>query len=154
MTMMTKTADEILKTTCDYHQSLASSLDQGAYLISDERAGLLLNYLANQESKLSSTVKTIRHEIGDKEKNTWFYEYSDRHQILHEDPREIMFSEMKTDEIQSSIAKIHNELIDLYEHMYERSESNTIKEYMGNIVDMYKSATNQISYSAETVNEL
>ncbi|VUD41325.1 hypothetical protein TDB9533_00465 [Thalassocella blandensis] len=154
MTMLTKTTDDILKLTSDYHQALASSLDEGAYQVPDERCGLLLNYLANQESKLCSTIKNLRRDMKENELRTWFYEYSDRHAIIHSDPRDIHFSTMNPEDIQASISDIHNSLIDLYQHMYERSENNTIKQSMGNIVDMYQSATNRINFHTEAANEL
>ena len=154
MAMLTKTMDEILKMAGDFHQGLATSLDESAYQISDERSGLLLNYLANQESKLSQVLKGLRLDIGSKELNTWFYEYSDRHSVLHSDPRAIKFEGMSVDEIQEKITTIHNELIDVFQHMYERAENNTIKESLDGIVILYQSTVNRISFNAEVVNEL
>ena len=154
MAMLTKTIGDVINMTEVYLYALSCSLGRGAQQNQDDRAKFLLTYLSEKELDLYRLTKDIGENADGNELKTWFYEYSDRHSVIHSDPHALSFSTMSPDEVQSRIAEIHNELIDLYQHMKERAENNNIKQVLESVLKTFNSSVNQISASAETVREL
>lgn len=154
MAMQPLTINDILNSTSEYHAALAASLRNHAEQSDCERGSLLLNYLSDKERELANAVGKIRQALLEKTSNTWCYQYTDRHPILHSNPQHLHFSDMSTEEIQQTITNIHDQLMDLYAHICERAETNTVSFDMQNIIGYYRAYTRHISSTAATVHVL
>lgn len=154
MAMEPKTMADVLQLTQDWHHQISKHLEDSADDTSSERNQMLLDYLSEHEEKLSKTLETFRETADLRALDTWFYEYTDRHKVIHEDPHEIPFSEMSNHEITGKIGKLHDELVDLYHHLHERAESETAKDVLAQLLDIEESKSKIIVSGAERSQEL
>lgn len=154
MAMEPKTMSDVLELTRRWHKQLSQHLHSSADETGSERNDMLLEYLSEHEQKLAETLEYFQRDADIEALNTWFYEYTDRHKIIHRDPHEIPFTRMSNDEITGEIAVLHNQLVDLYRHLHERAESETAREVLQQLLDIERSESRLISVGAERSQEM
>lgn len=154
MAMEPKTMADVLKLTQDWHHEISKHLEESADETDSERNQMLLDYLSEHEEKLSKTLESFQETADLRALDTWFYEYTDRHKVIHEDPHKIPFSEMSNHEITGKIGKLHDELVDLYKHLHERAESETAKDVLAQLLNIEESKSKIITFNAERSQEL
>lgn len=154
MAMEPKTMSDVLKLTQDWHHEISKHLQSNAGNTGLERNQLLLDYLSEHEEKLSKTLETFRQKADLRALDTWFYEYTDRHKVVHQDPRDIPFSRMSNDEITGKIGQLHNELVDLYRHLHSRAESDAARDVLAQLLNIEESKSKIISFGARRSQEL
>ncbi|MDQ2077011.1 hypothetical protein [Marinimicrobium sp. ABcell2] len=148
MVMKPETMNDILEITQKLHRQLADNLVSSADQSPPEREKLLLEYLSEHEDTLARTLDTFQKESDLGPLDTWFYTYTDRHNIVERDLSKIPFGEMDTGEIAAEIANLHDQLIDLYSHLYERAESDSARKVLSQLLDVEKSKGKLISYES------
>lgn len=154
MAMLPKTMDELLSAIEQFHTGLANHLANCANSDTPEREKLLLRYLAEHESKLANTVLFFRQNETYGPLNTWFYAYTDRHPITFRDPRKTAFNSLPCSEICDEINDIHHQLIDLYQHMHQRAESETTRRMLANLLDIESNNAKRLSRDAVQADEM
>ncbi|MDO3380934.1 hypothetical protein [Gilvimarinus algae] len=154
MAMIPKTLDEVLSYTHAFHERLAYHLLQCQGRQPSEREQMLLLHLAQQEKKLASTIAKLQGAAHQGVLGTWYYEYTDRHPIAAFQPDSIDFSDMDCDAISATIAELHDQLVDLYRHMHDRSESNSAKEFTAELLDIQCSQAKLVSFDSGRVQEI
>lgn len=154
MTMLTKTANDILTMTRTFHERLKHQLEMSSREVSGEREALLMDYLAKKEENLLCSFATFQEKASENALETWLYEYSDRHAIIHSDPREVNFTGMKADEIHKTVAEMHNKILDLYRHVYERAENYSTRELVGELVEFLESRFEVLSFESSRIDEV
>lgn len=154
MAMEPKTMSDVLELTRRWHEQLSRHLHSSADETGSERNDMLLEYLSEHERKLAETLEYFQRDADIEALHTWFYEYTDRHKIIHRDPHEIPFTRMSNDEITGEIAGLHNQLVDLYRHLHERAESGTAREVLQQLLDIERSESRLISVGAERSQEM
>ncbi len=153
MVMESKTMEDILKLTQAWHAQLSHHLQENADNASSERNKMLLDYLSDHEARLSDILQTFREKADLRALDTWLYEYTDRHKIIHQDPREVPFNQMSDKEISGKIAELHQGLVDLYTHLYSRAESHSARDTLGQLLDIQKNKSKIISAGSERSGE-
>jgi hypothetical protein len=148
MAMKPETMNDILEITQKLHRQLADNLVASAGTSPPEREKLLLEYLAEHEDKLARTLDVFQKESDLGPLDTWFYTYTDRHNIVERDLTQVPFSKMDTAQIAAEIANLHDQLIDLYSHLYERAESDSARKLLSQLLDVEKSKAKLISYES------
>lgn len=154
MAMQATKIDDVLLASKNYHHLLSERLVLNSINCNDDRKCMLLDYLAQKESEISSILERIRSATMGKTGNTWLYLYTDRHWIIQSDPSSISFHKMPVEEAQESISTIHDEMVDLFQHIHERAESNLVKENMEDLVKLYRTYNKKINYEAGRINEI
>lgn len=153
MSMKPKTLDELLILTRKFYKKLEQNLRNSAESSDDELRSYLLEYIADHEKRLTDVVEKFEQESEKNALDTWFYEYTDRHKIIHSDPDDISFENKNAEEVQEVVMRVHNQLLDLYRHLLARAESHTVEETLQQLLDYQKSATEKIAYETGRANE-
>ena len=154
MAMIPATMDDVLSLTQRFHQQLSDRLSAGARQNARERERLLLEYLAEHENKLARTMETFRERTDLGPLNTWFYEYTDRHKIGQFDPAKLDFKADDCERIASELAELHDQLIDLYTHLYQRAESQSAKQTLEQLLAIERDKTKLMSFESSRASEL
>jgi len=149
MAMEPKSMNDILTLTRQWHRQLSDHLHRSADETGPERNHMLLEYLAEHEQKLAQTLEIFAEKADLRALDTWFYEYTDRHKIIHKDPHQIPFTRMDNHEITAEIAQLHEQLVDLYTHLHQRAESGTAREVLAQLLEIEQSKSKLISFGAE-----
>lgn len=148
MAMIPETMHDILDVTRQLHRELSQHLSQSADDNASERSQMLLNYLAEHEERLARTLETFQKKADLGSLDTWFYEYTDRHRVIHLDPAETPFAKMEASEIEQEMGQFHDQLIDLYTHLHERAENNTAKEVLAQLLELETTKAKLISFES------
>lgn len=154
MVMEAKTMKDVLQLTQDWHCQLSEHLRNHADGISSQRRHMLLDYLSLHEEKLSNILETFLQKSDLGALDTWLYEYTDRHKVIHEDPRNIAFDQMSEEEIAGKVSQLHNGLMDLYTHLYRRAESDSARDLMEQVLNIESSRTKMMHFGAQRMGEL
>lgn len=150
MAMEPKTLATILDEVDAFHQRLIAHLQHCRKQCTNERERLLLDFIIDHEEWLSSSLSSLERQQYGNALNTWFYEYTDRHAILFARVDEIPFHEMPYDAIAEKIRDINEQIIDLFQHLKERSESKSAEKALDEL--LYHVSTNAKTLSKETAN--
>lgn len=135
MPMTPKTMNDILNITENLHRQLADNLAHSANE-APEANKQLLTEMAEHESELARTLKIFQNEGDAGPLNTWFYLYTDRHNIVDRDLSQVPFARMDTKEIADELATLHNQFIDLYTHLHERAEADSPRQLLSQLLEM------------------
>lgn len=133
--MAAQTLDDVLSRTREFHDRLAKCLDKSAENTENPRAELLLNYLRDHEKTLSQMLGKMQGTADRKQLDTWFYEFTQKHNVIRSEPQHKPFSEMATDEIMSEVMDQHEEIIELYRYLYGRAGTSPAQELLRELVD-------------------
>lgn len=150
MAMEPKTLDTILTETDAFHKRLIAHLRSCKERAPSERERMLLDFICDHEQWLACSLNGLERSQHEGAMNTWFYEYTDRHAILYSNPEDIHFEQMGYDEICEQIRQINNDIIDVFEHLKERSESKASEEALDQLLTHL--TTNAKNLSQETAN--
>jgi hypothetical protein len=154
MAMLPKTMDDLLSAIEQFHAGLAKHLTDCANNDTPEREQLLLHYLAGHEKKLANTVHYFRQNESFGPLNTWFYAYTDRHPITLRNPRETDFNNLPCSAICDEISNLHNQLIDLYQHIHQRAESESTRRVLADLLNIETSNTKLLARDAARADEM
>lgn len=154
MAMLTKTFRDILDIIGSYSDNLSRHLNECSRDSAGRRESLLLTYFSDRANRLSEEIETLMEVIDEKELGTWFYEYTDRHSVVHVDPRSIDFRKLRTGEIQAEVVSINEGIIDLVRHVNERAENNTLKQVLDGILIKLIAFSKETSAGAEAIHDL
>lgn len=145
---------DLLDWTSGYHQHLSNCLAQCAEHQLNERSQMLLNYLADKEMELSTTVRGFKNIGEDKALNTWCTEHLDRHPLLAEAACDEAFASMDTAEIISEVENQHQQIILLYQNLYDRSHPPKMQELLAEVRDLEKSEAQQMMQGANRLEDI
>lgn len=133
--MAAQTLDDVLSRTREFHDGLARCLNESAEATEDPRAELLLNYLSDHEHTLSQLLEKMQSGAERKQLDTWFYEFTQKHNVIRSEPEHKSFAEMTSDEIMTEVMNQHEEIIELYRYLYGRAGSTPAQELLRELVD-------------------
>lgn len=136
--MTAQTLNDVLSRTREFHDQLAKSLDSAADSTTSERAELLLEYLSDHEQQLSETVKAAQDSADENDLDTWFYEFTQKHNVIHAEPDHKPFDAMDTEEIMAEVMNQHEQIIQLYRYLYGRAWASSAKPLLQQLIDLEK----------------
>ena len=145
---------DVLNQTRNFHQHLASSLQNCKDRNQSERARLLLAYLAHHEQTLVEVLDGFSHSASANALNTWCYDYLENSSALRLDQSNQPFGQMNTGEIISEIVKQHNQIIDLYRYLYSRAPTPSIKDLLAQLLELEEHEAMRMAHSANRLEDL
>ena len=122
MAMEPKTLSTIARETEQLYQKLLDHLKKSRDICSTEKERILIDYIIDREHWLAVSFNDLETAQYNGALNTWYYEYTDRHNILISNPADIPFSQMSYEDICEALRQFNADIIDLFTHLKERSE--------------------------------
>ena len=149
--MRVETLKDVMDWTESFHRHMASRLAECADRHPDQRAQLLLRYLADHESTLTETMKKFGKESDKNVLDTWCYDHIDQSAIVYRDLCTTDFSTLGVDGIIQRVAEEHDEIVGLYRYLNERAETPKGATLMGEILSLEE---HQIMLMMQAANRL
>lgn len=131
--MKIKTLKDVLHWTKEFHQHLSDCLSLCATKNTDERARMVLNYLAEQEKNLAEVVGGFEASSSEDALNTWCYEYVNQQTIIQHDYCDAPFADLDADQIMEVVVDQHQQVIDLYHYLSARANIPSAQEMLESI---------------------
>lgn len=152
--MPVETMKDILHWTADFHQQLSKRLQRGAKETKDERAHLLLDYLAEHEKHLSEALRRLEADGISSALNSWYNDYLDQHPLTRLNNGKLSFAEMNSSDILNEIIAINQQVLDLYRGLAARATTSEAKELFQNLLNLEQHEAMQMTQSANRFTDL
>ena len=138
--MQAQTFQYLVEWTSNFHRNLANKLEEGLDEQSDEKARRLMEYLVDNERKLSAEVEGFKNQADPKALKTWLYEHLTE-TLPPSDHRELPFGEMDFEQISAEIFDVHNQVIETYKTMEARAAIPEAQDLMKRILELEQNET-------------
>lgn len=96
----------------------------------DERAKLVLTYLANYEYKIADVIEIFEQKGGERALNTWCIEYVNKFKINNDRACNKPFSELDVQQIITAVMEEHQYLLSLFQFLAIQAAIPSAKELM------------------------
>lgn len=151
--MANKTLHELILWTQNFHLELSACFERAAKQTQDERAKLLLEYLAGHESTLAQMVFDFGESAKSTALNTWVSDYDKQFPPSHHDKRNQPYATMTTAEIMNELHEQHSRLLARYENL-ESSVEGSSADLLRNIIDLEKQESLRMAQSANRLEDI
>ncbi|MDR7089615.1 MULTISPECIES: hypothetical protein [Cellvibrio] len=131
--MEIKTFSDLIGWTRQLHSYLAKYLADCSSKNEEERARLLLDYLAEHESKMEKMVAAFERQAEAEVMNTYIYDYLS-HQPIQSN--EIPYVQLGFDSICQEVFDYHQQVIELYRDLEEKAVIPEAKDLLGSLLAM------------------
>jgi hypothetical protein len=145
---------DLLDWTSGYHQMLSHCFHHAASNHADNRSAMLLDYLADKEHKLASMVQQFKQLAVNKALNTWCTEYLDKHPLMVDAVCNDAFNSMPASDIIAEVENQHQQIIQLYQNLYDRSQMSELQQLLSDVADMEKSEAKQMMQGANRLEDI
>lgn len=152
--MQAETLRDVMDWTRALHGSLAESLKRSAEVSKGERARMLLDYLAEHETRLQKVVELSEQDASVKALNTWCYDYFENAPVSLRRIELEDLSDREPDEIIATVIDMHEMVIDLYRYLMGRAESPTPRELVEGLLDMEEHEAMLMARDARSMEDL
>lgn len=147
--MQVETIRDVLNWTISFHRNLKDCLLHCSKQNKDERSQMILRYLAEHEGSLERMVEGFENIADEKALNTWCYDYIDKHPIVEHGHCDSPFKEMDMSHIMEKTVNHHEQVLELYNHLYSRVDIDSAKELLETIQNVEE---NEIKRMVQTAN--
>ncbi len=147
MHMQVKTIKEVYDWTVLFHTQMAANFYSVKELL-DERNAMLVDYYLDYEKKLAEDLVGFKAITEINTLDTYSYEY------FADNPELITFNDISKDQefdekvIQNYLSEQHKKVIELYEYLLERAETENGKEKLEQILELEKQGVKQMMQSS------
>ncbi|HDY85935.1 hypothetical protein LCGC14_0996180 [marine sediment metagenome] len=152
--MQVETLKDLLNWTVDFHHQLSGSLADSAGENDNERAKLLLNYLAEHEQNVCKIIKEFLTNANSNALNTWCYEYLNKHSIIKHTHADAPFADFDTAKINEAVTHLHQQVITLYEDLLAQIPANSAHELLEEVFSLEQHEAMRISQSANRLEDM
>lgn len=152
--MQVESVKDILEWTVRFHHELAYCLKDCARVNQDQRAGLLLNYLADHEKTLERMMAEFEHTADLNALNTWCYEYVDKHPIVKHEHNDVPYAELDSRDIMARVTKLHEQVIEMFKDLYQRAPVKSEKALLEQLFEVESHEAMRISQSANRLEDI
>ena len=152
--MQVETLEDVLHWTGQFHKQLSICLDHCADRHLQERASLLLEFLARHEAQLSTLLEAFARSSEAKVLHTWCYEYLDRKPIVQHRHCHAPYTELDTPQIIDVILEQHEQVIDLYKYLLSRAETPEVRELLSSLVALEEEAVRSMIDGANRLEDI
>lgn len=152
--MQVESVKDILEWTVRFHHELADCLKDCARVNQDQRAGLLLNYLADHEKTLERMMAEFEHTADLNALNTWCYEYVDKHPIVKHQHNDVPYAELDSRDIMARVTKLHEQVIEMFKDLYQRAPVESEKALLEQLFEVESHEAMRISQSANRLEDI
>ena len=146
MHMQVKTIKEVYDWTVLFHTQMAANFYSVKDLL-DEHNAMLVDYYLNYEKKLAEDLVGFKAITEINTLDTYSYEY------FAKNPELITFDDISKDQqfdekvIQAYLSEQHQKVIELYEYLLERAETESGQEKLQQILELEKQGIKQMMQS-------
>lgn len=146
MHMQVKTIKEVYDWTVLFHTQMAANFHSVKDLL-DEHNAMLVDYYLDYEKKLAEDLVGFKAITEINTLDTYSYEY------FAKNPELITFEDISKDQqfdeevIQGYLAQQHQKVIELYEYLLERAETESGQEKLQQILELEKQGLKQMMQS-------
>ncbi len=151
---MAQTLNDVLDRTRELHSGLAASLGRAASATDDPRAQLLMDFLSEHEEKLEQAVDSIQKNADAKQLDTWFYDFTQKHNVVRTGGDHKTYSKMTTDEIMGEVMEEHDQIIQFYRYLYGRAGTSPAHELLRELLELEQHEAMQLSQEGNRANDM
>jgi hypothetical protein len=152
--MKVETLGEVIHWAREYHQVLGDCLQHCSEHALIERGQMLLQYLADHETRLSDVLQGFEQSGDTKALNTWCYDYLEHYPIEPHSDCDRPFAELSTHQIMQRLEQEHSQIIALYKHLRERVEAPSATELVDQLISLEVHEAMRASQSANRLEDL
>ncbi|AJY52916.1 ATPase [Vreelandella sulfidaeris] len=134
--MEVRTFGDLIDWTRQLHEHLASCLAHCATEHEEERAQMLLNYLAAHEAEMQRVVARFEQQADTKALKTYVYDYLEHKPIRTHRTCDAPYAELSFDDICHEIFDFHEQAISLYRSLAGKAEIPETKELVDALLDL------------------
>jgi len=134
--MQIETINDVLTWTQHTHQELANCLYHCAEQSDRERLRVLLDYLAEHEQRLATTLERYKGEADHRVLDTWCLEYFDKRPVQTHQECNQPFDQMDTKTVVKHIVSLHEQLVSLYQYLSGRAETGRTRELFDDMANL------------------
>jgi uncharacterized protein (DUF305 family) len=152
--MQVETIRDVLNWTVLFHQNLKECLEHCAKQNKDERARMLLSYLADHEASLERMVQGFENDADENALSTWCYDYIAKHAIIKHGHCVSPFTALDVPHIMEKIVNHHEEVLELYTHLYSRVDIDSAKALLDKLHDVEENEIKRMVQSANRFSDM
>ncbi len=152
--MQVKTFFDLIEWSRNLHASLAKCLAHGASHHEDERAVLLLEYLASHESEMEKMVASFEDQADSKAAKTYVYDYMPHEPVTTHLVCDDYFTTLDVDAIRSEVFGFHEQIISLYQSLAGKAEIPEAKELVDMLLEMEENETKRLVWQTERMDAM
>lgn len=152
--MEVKTFSDLIEWSRGLHASLAKCLAHGASRHHDERAVLLLEYLASHEADMEKMVASFEEKADPKAEKTYVYNHLPRDAVTTHLECDNHYATLDADAIRKEVFDFHEQIISLYRTLAGKAEIPEARELVELLLDMEENETKRIVRQTEHMNAL
>ncbi|WP_282131575.1 ATPase [Pseudoalteromonas aliena] len=152
--MQIETIRDVLNWTVLFHKNLKDSLNQSSKQNKDEGARMMLSYLSEHEESLENIVQGLENTADEKALNTWCFDYIEKHSIIEHVDCNSLFETLDIADIMEKIVNHHEQVIELYIHIYSRVDIESAKTLLDSIKNIEENEIKRIVQSANRFSDM
>lgn len=152
--MQIKTFSELIEWTRTLHADLAQCLAHCATRHPDERAVLLLEYLAAHETEMEQMVAGFKQQADPKAANTYLYDYIPHDPIKAHLVCDDHYTKLDEDAICVEVFNFHQQIISLYQTLVGKAPIREAVELMQSLLDMEEQETKRLVRQVERMDDI
>ena len=152
--MEIRTYHDMIEWTRDLHGKLAKCLDHAASHHSDERAALLLQYLASHEYDIEKMVDAFERQADVGAARTLLYDYLSKNPITTHLVCDDYYGKLDASAICAEVFDFHEQIISLYRSLIGKAEIPEAVELMRSLLEMEEHETKRLVRQTERMDEL
>lgn len=147
--MEVKTFYDLIEWSRGLHASLAECLAHCASRHQDERAALLLEYLASHESDMEEMVASFERQADPKAGQTYVYDYMPHEPITTHLVCDDHYATLDAEAIRTEVFGFHEQIISLYQSLAGKAEIPEARELVQMLLAMEENETRRLVRQTE-----
>ena len=152
--MEIRTYRDMIEWTRDLHGRLAKCLDHAASHHSDERASMLLQYLAAHEYDIERMVDAFERQAAPGASHTRLYDYLPHNSITTHLVCDDYYGKLDANAICAEVFDFHEQIISLYRSLIGKAEIPEAVELMRSLLEMEEHEAKRLVRQTERMDEL
>lgn len=152
--MKIKTFNDLIEWTRELHGKLAKCLSHCAARHDDERASLLLGYLASHEAEMEKMVAAFERQADPKVVHTYVYDYIPHNPITTHLVCDDHYTKLDAGAISAEVFDFHEQIISLYQSLVGKAEIREAVELVQSLLKMEEHETKRLVRQVERMDDL
>lgn len=146
--------NEVLDWVVSFHELLSKEYDKLSDEATKERASLLLNYLAEHQRMLASTIEKFEIDAADAFLNMWSQDCPSLELPASLEELHVTLSGKETIDIVNEAIKFHDEMIRIYRELESAAETDSVREIFANLASLEKNEQMRMVRDAQYLNDV
>ena len=152
--MEVRTFGDLIDWTRQLHEHLARCLLHCADHNEEERAKMLLNYLAAHENEMEYVVGEFKRQADPNALNTYVYDYLEHKPIQTHRTCDAPYASLSFNEICREIFDFHDQVIDLYRNLVGKAEIPEARELLEALLELEQHEAMRLVRQTGRMNDL